>query len=64
MTSNRLPNGQQIGLLELQVLGVIGRHWASPEPVRRRLYAQSYGRPASGAMWPIAAHVNEGGQSR
>ena len=21
---------------------------------RRRLYAQSYGRPASGAMWPIA----------
>ena len=28
MTSNRLPNGQQIGLLELQVLGVIGRHWA------------------------------------
>ena len=22
---------------------------------RRRLYAQSYGRPASGAMWPIAA---------
>ena len=28
MTSNRLPNGQQIGLLELQVLGVIGRHRA------------------------------------
>lgn len=63
MTSNRLPNGQQIGLLELQVLGVIGRHWAWSRACSSAAIRAVVCRPASGAMWPIAAHVNEGGQA-
>ena len=64
MTSNRLPNGQQIGLLELQVLGVIGRHWAwsracSSAAIRAVVWSAGIGSDVA----DCGACKNEGGQA-